>query len=178
MVFSVILQIQITFREKKSFNLKKKWKKEYVIKWKFMLYFYYVFVCIFLQKNIKTTWICSSEVFIVTSRLKMKNLWVTILGDAPPNRSSPHFIVLLRKNHDAFHRYLRKSFLWPLPKAKALEIMRQQFVWACGRTVSLVALVSDGRWTPQEMVPLLVLESRRWGKGQPRGLWPRATELG
>lgn len=59
---------------------------------------------------------------------------------------------LPRKSRGAF-RYLRKSFLWPLPKAKALEIMRQQFVWACGRTVSLVALVSDGRWTPREMDP-------------------------
>lgn len=36
-------------------------------------------------------------------------------------RSTPHFIVVPRKNPGARSR---KSFLWPLPKAKALEIMR------------------------------------------------------
>lgn len=153
------------------------------------IYVIFLLLCLYLhifteRYQKKLSEYISSEVFIVISRLRkigwIKNLWVTIMlsGDASPDRSSPHFIVLLRKNHDTFHRYLRKSFLWPLPKAKALEIMRQQFVWACSRTVSLVALVSDGRWTPQEMVPPLVLESRRWGKGQPRGLGPRTTELG
>ncbi|KAG5325773.1 PNDC1 ribonuclease, partial [Pseudoatta argentina] len=83
--------------------------------------------------------------------------------------------LVLRKNHVAFHRYPRKSFLWPLLKAKTLEIMRQQFVWACGWTVSLVALVSDGRWTRREMIPPLILDEV---KVICMGSDPGTTELG